>query len=403
MPFFAYHAIDPAGRTAKGTLSATNEVDLELRLKRMGLDLITLSELSRQYAPSGRERVTRRDLVTFCIHMRYITRAGIPLLDGLRDLRDSMEKRGFRDVLTALLEDLEGGKVLSQALAAHPAVFGAVFVHSVHAGEQTGLLDAVFERLGESLKWQEEVAAKAKRLMIYPAMVLAVVGAAVLFLLAYLVPQVLTLVQTMGVALPLPTLVLMAVSNALRSYWLVGLLLALAVGTGLPLWVKKSEAGRDWWDRAQLRLPVIGPVVQKIALARFTNTLAMMYRSGVTVLDALRAGELVAGNRAIAAGIRRAAQQIADGRGLSESFQQQALFPPLVIRMLRVGETTGALDEALDNVTFFYNREVLDSIENGLRVLEPALTLILGLLLGGILISVLLPIYDLIGNLPSSL
>ena len=400
MPFFDYRAIDQTGRSVRGTLSAVNDVDLELRLKRMGLDLVTLVELSRQYAPTGRERVTRRDLVTFCIHMRYITRAGIPLLDGLRDLRDSMEKRGFRDVLTALLEDLEGGKVLSQALAAHPAVFGAVFVHSVRAGEQTGLLDAVFERLAESLKWQEEVAAKAKRLMIYPALVLAVVGAAIVFLLVYLVPQVLGLIKTMGVALPLPTLILMAISNAVRSYWLISLLVVLAVGIGLPLWVRKSESGRDWWDRAQLRLPIIGPIVQKIALSRFTNTLAMLYRSGVTVLDSLRAGEMVAGNRLIAGAIHRAAQQIADGRGLSESFQSLALFPPLVIRMLRVGETTGALDEALDNVTYFYNREVLDSIENGLRVLEPLLTAILGLLLGGILVSVLLPVYDLIGSLP---
>jgi type IV pilus assembly protein PilC len=202
------------------------------------------------------------------------------------------------------------------------------------------------------------------------------------------------------VVLPLPTLILMAISGAVRSYWLPGLLLALAAGIGVPLWVKKNEAGRNWWDRTQLQMPVIGPVVQKIALARFTNTLAMMYRSGVTVLDALRAGEMIAGNRVIAGGIRRAAQQIADGHGLSESFQSLALFPPLVIRMLRVGETTGALDEALDNVTYFYNREVLDAIENGLRILEPLLTAILGLLLGGILISVLLPIYDLIGGLP---
>jgi type IV pilus assembly protein PilC len=400
MPFFDYRAIDQTGRSVKGTLSAVNDVDLELRLKRMGLDLVTLNELSRQYAPQGRERITRRDLVTFCIHMRYITRAGIPLLEGLRDLRDSMEKRGFRDVLTALLEDLEGGKVLSQALAAHPAVFGAVFVHSVKAGEQTGLLDEVFERLAENLKWQEEVAAKAKRLMVYPALVLVVVGVAILFLLVYLVPQVLSLVETMGVALPLPTLILLAVSNALQSYWLVGLLVVLAVGIGVPAWVRRSEAGRTWWDRTQLRLPVVGPILQKIVLSRFANTLAMMYRSGVTVLDALRASEMIAGNRLIAAGIRRASQQIADGRGLSDSFQSLGLFPPLVIRMLHVGETTGALDEALDNVTYFYNREVLESIENGLRVLEPVLTAVLGLVLGGILVSVLLPVYDLIGNLP---
>jgi type IV pilus assembly protein PilC len=400
VPFFAYRAVDPRGRSVRGTLAAVNDVDLELRLKRMGLDLVTLSELSRQYAPKGRERVTRRDLITFCIHLRYITRADIPLLDGLRDLRESMDKRGFRDVLTALIEDLEGGKLLSHALAAHPGVFGEVFVQSVRAGEQTGVLDTVFERLAESLTWQEDVAARARRLMIYPALVLLVVGAAILFLLGYLVPQVLALVKTMGVELPLPTLVLMAISGALRTYWVVGLGALLAVGVGVPWWVRQYDAGRDWWDRMQLRLPLIGPVVQKIALARFANTLAMMYRSGVTVLDALRAGELIAGNRVIAAGIHRASQQIADGHGLAESFQSQALFPPLVIRMLRVGETTGALDEALENVTFFYNREVLDAIENGLRILEPLLTVVLGLVLGGILVSVLLPIYDLIGALP---
>ncbi len=400
MPFFDYRAIDASGRTVRGTLSAVNDVDLELRLKRMGLDLVTLSELSRQYAPRGRERITRRDLITFCIHMGYITRAGIPLLDGLRDLRDSMDKPGFRDVLTSLLEDLEGGKVLSQALAAHPAVFGAVFVHSVRAGEQTDLLDAVFDRLSETLKWQEEVSAKARRLMIYPALVLVVVGVAIVFLLMYLVPQVLGLVKTMGVQLPLPTLVLMAVSGALRAHWPVFLLLGVALGGGLPLWARRTEAGRAWWDRTQLRLPVLGPIIQKIILSRFASTLSMMYRSGVTVLDALRAGEAVAGNRTVASAIRQASQQIADGRGLSESFQAQVLFPPLVIRMLRVGETTGELDDALDNVTAFYNREVLDSIESGLKVLEPALTALLGLVLGGILVSVLLPIYDLIGNLP---
>ncbi len=400
MPFFDYRAIDQTGRTVKGVLSAVNDIDLELRLKRMGMDLVTLSELSRQYAPQGRERITRRDLVTFCIHMRYITRARIPLLEGLRDLRDSMEKRGFRDVLTALLEDLEGGKMLSQALAAHPAVFGAVFVHSVKAGEQTGRLDEVFERLAESLKWQEEVTAKARQLLIYPALVLAVVGIAILFLMLYLVPQVLGLIKTMGVAMPLPTLILMAVSEAMRNYWLPALVLVLAAAIGLPWWIRRTENGQWWWDRARLRLPVVGAIQQKIALSRFTHTLSMMYRSGVSVLEALRAGEKVTGNRVIAAGIRRAAQQIADGRGLSESFQSLGLFPPLVVRMLRVGETTGALDEALDNVTYFYNRDVLESIENGLKILEPALTAFLGIVLGGIIVSVLLPVYNLIGNLP---
>ena len=399
MPYFSYRAIDQLGRSNRGSLSAANEVDLELRLRRMGLDLVTLRQMDSRASSFARGAASRRDLITFCFHLEQISRAGIPILDGVRDLRDSMDNPRFRDILTALLEDMEGGRLMSQALAAHPAVFDTVIVNLVKAGEQTGLMREVFENLGNSLKRQDELAAQTKRLLIYPAIVLSMVGIIILLLLLFLVPQIADLIKNMGVALPIQTRVLLWLSQALRNWWPLFLILPAAIGSALVVTLRASERARFIADDVKLRLPVIGPILQKIALARFSNFFALMYRSGITILDALRAGEDIAANRVIADAIRRASARIGNGEGLTESFQSLSVFPPLVIRMLRVGETTGALDSALENVSYFYTREVSESIDKSLKILEPALTVVLGLVMAVIVGSVLLPMYDVIGNL----
>ncbi|NWG39230.1 MAG: type II secretion system F family protein [Hydrogenophilaceae bacterium] len=399
MPFYQYRAMDQTGRTNRGWLAALNEVDLELRLKRMGLDLITLRQTSRETLPGG-ERITRPDLITFCFHLEQITRAGIPLLDGLRDLRDTMEKRSFRDILSALLEDLEGGKVLSQSLAAHPSVFDNVFVSVVRAGEQTGRLDVVFANLASTLKWQDEAASQTKRLMIYPAFVMAFVLLAVGVLMGFMVPRFEPFLKTANIQPPTSTLAMFATAHWLRDNGLWLLLGITAASTALAFWVRKTVSGQLWRDRMLLKLPVLGAVLKKVMLARFAHYLSLMYRSGVTVLEALRTSEAIVGNRVVANGIRQASQQISEGRGLTDSFDHLGLFPPLVIRMLRVGENTGALDSALDNVTYFYNREVADSIEHGLKLLGPALILFVAILLGFFMVTVLLPVYDMAFNLP---
>ena len=347
----------------------------------------------------ARGAASRRDLITFCFQMEQISRAGIPILDGVRDLRDSMDNPRFRDILTALLEDMEGGKLMSQALAAHPAVFDAVIVNLVKAGEQTGLMREVFENLGASLKRQDELAAQTKRLLIYPSIVLTLVGAIILLLLIFLVPQIASLIKNMGVALPLQTRVLLWLSEALRNWWPLFLIVPIVSVSAVFTALRSSERARFIADDLKLRLPVIGPILQKIALARFTNFFALMYRSGITILDSLRAGEDIAANRVIADAIHRAGARIGNGEGLTESFQSLSVFPPLVIRMLRVGETTGALDSALENVSYFYTREVSESVEKSLKILEPALTVILGLVMAIIVGSVLLPMYDVIGSI----
>ena len=399
MASFDYKAIDRDGRQARGRLDAVNEIDLELRLRKMGLDLITCRAMRNPASGMARGAITRQDLITFCFDMEQVSRAGIPVLDGLRDLRDGMESPRFRDVLTSIIEDIEGGKMLSQSLAQFPQVFGAVFVSLIRAGELAGRLTEVFENLGATLRWQDELISQTRKLLMYPLLVLVVVAAVILFLLIYLVPQVVSLLKTMGMQLPIQTRILITLSDITVRYWWLILVLPVVVAAAVGLAVRSSPRVRYFLDYASLRLPVLGEILQKIILARFANFFALMYRSGITILEAMRASEDIVANRYVADGLARAGQQINAGENVSEAFRNLGMFPPLVIRMLRVGETTGALDTALLNVTYFYNRDVRESVDKALKLLEPTLTLVLGIVLALILYSVLTPIYDILGKL----
>jgi type IV pilus assembly protein PilC len=400
MPAFKYRAIDKAGRPARGELEAMNDIDLEQRLRRMGLDLITFREVRKSTGGFGMGgRITRRDLISFCFDMQQMTRSGIPLLDGLRDLRDSTESPRFREVLTALIEDMGGGSILSQAMARHSEVFDNLFVSLIRAGEQSGQLTEVLDNLTKTLRWQDELAGQTKQLLIYPALVLVVVICVMLFMLIYLVPQVVVLLKTMGLVLPPQTRALIFLSDLVIDYWplVFGVPIVAAIAARFVLRV--SPEAQYGWDYAKLRLPVLGPVLQKIILSRFTNFFALMYGAGITVMDAIKTSEDIVANRVVADGLMRAGQQINSGMSLTEAFRNLGMFPPLVIRMMRVGEATGALDDALLNVTYFYNRDVKDAVDKGLAMIGPALTVVLGGMLMLIMWAVLGPVYDILGNL----
>ncbi|UCD68208.1 MAG: type II secretion system F family protein [Betaproteobacteria bacterium] len=399
MPSFQYKAIDRNGRKTRGRLDAYNEIDLELRLRKMRLDLITARLLAQDAPAVGSSNITRQDLITFCFDMEQISRAGIPIVEGLRDLRDGLQNPRFREVLTSALEDIEGGKTLSEALAAFPKVFNKIFISLIRAGELTGELTEVFENLGTTLRWQDELVAQTRKLLIYPALVFLVVGSVVIFLLMYLVPQVVGLLTTMGIDLPLQTRVLIKLSELTSDYWYLLLFVPLLIIGGGAIAIKSSSRLRYAFDYFLLRLPVVGQILQKILLARFANFFALMYRSGITILDAIRTSEDIVANGYVADGLRRAGQQINAGENLSEAFKNLGMFPPLVVRMLRVGENTGALDTALMNVTYFYNRDVKDSVDKALKLLEPTLTLLLGIILALILFSVFTPVYEVLGQL----
>lgn len=401
MPSFEYKAIDRTGQPARGGLDAVNEIDLELRLRRMGLDLITCKPVDRQTSTTlaAGGAITRQDLVNFCFDMEQMVRSGIPILDGLRDMRDTLDSPRFREVLTTMTEDMEAGNVLSQCMNTHPDVFDRVFVSLIRAGEQSGQLPEIFKNLADTIRWQDELVSQTRRLLMYPVLTLVVVVGVMAALLIFLVPQIAQLFKSMGMALPMQTRALLAVSGFAQNFWLPILLLPTVALTVLMVIVRRSSTAAYQWDYAKLRLPVVGPIVQKIIMSRFANIFGLMYRSGITVLEAIRICEEVVGNRVIADGLNRAGQQIAAGDGMTETFRNLGLFPPLVIRMLRVGESTGALDVALANVTYFYNRDVKDSVDKGMKMLGPALTLLLGGMIAFVIWAVLGPVYDILGKL----
>lgn len=397
MAAFQYFAVDRTGRHIRGRMDAVNEADLEQRLKRMGLDLVT-SRLRRSGEPLFARAVTRQDLINFCFQLEQIAKSGIPLLEGVADLAASLDNPRFREVVSGVHEDMAGGRLLSEALANHPRVFDQLFVSLVRAGEQTGNLPEVLENLAGTLKWQDELIGQTKRLLIYPTAVFIVVGVVILFLMLYLVPQLVTFLRTMQQELPLQTRILIGLSDFVVKYWPILLALPFVAGGVFAAALARNASTRYFWDYLKLNIPVIGPILQKIILARFANFFALLYRSGITILDALASCEGIVANRYVADGLRRAAQQINAGDSLTESFRNLGLFPPLVLRMMRIGETTGALDDALMNVTYFYNRDVRESVERALKLLEPALTVFLGMILALILFSVLSPVYDILGK-----
>ncbi len=399
MAAFEYKAINDHGKTVFGRIEAANDSDLEIRLSRMGLEMIRCRPASRSEWRLGRNKVGRQELIAFCFHLEQLTRAGVPILEGLADLRDSVVNPRFREVIAGLIEDIEGGKTLSEALARFPVIFSKVFHSLVRAGEQSGMLPDVLRNLTESLKWQDELAAHTRKIVMYPAFVGTVVLGVLFFMMIYLVPQLTSFIASVGQVLPLHTRALIVVSNFVIGYWYLILLTPPALFFGLRHLAKVNARVRYRLDGIKLRIWPVGPIYAKILLARFASNFALMFGAGITVLEGLRISENLVDNKVIEEGLQRVQRQIGDGVGLTNAFENTGLFPPLVVRMLRVGENTGALDAALANVSYFYNRDVRESIEKVQVLIEPVLTVILGLLLGWVMLSVLGPIYDILGKI----
>lgn len=394
MPSFNYKAIDQLGRPALGQIDALNEVDLEIRLERMGLDLITYRTAAKSTSLLNRNKVSNQDLVMFCFQIEQLSSAGVPLLECLNDLRESSNNPYFQKVLGAVSAEVEGGKMLSQALAEHPNVFSEVFVSLVEAGEQTGQLPTVFNNLFNAIRWQDELMSQAKKLLAYPAFVAVVVFGAVAFLMSYLVPQMASFLRNMGQELPLNTKILIALSNGFVDYWWAFIGLPILVVFILASVIKSNTIARYRFDMIKLQFPYTGPILHKIIMARFARYFALMYQTGIPILDAIKICEKIVGNRVVADALSRVHAQISAGESMSESFRNAGLFPQLVVRMIKVGESTGALDKSLLNISYFYDRDVNDSMQKLLKMIEPLLTVFLGLILGFIMYSVLGPVYD---------
>ena len=399
MTAFNYRAVDGGGRILSGELAANSEAELDTRLLQIGLQLVTCRALSKRQIGAAGRKVDRRELINFCFHLEQAQRAGLPILEALRDLRDSTSNRSFGNVLASISLAVEGGKSLSEALGDFPTTFDRVFVALVRAGEHSGELPRVLARMTETLKWQDELISQTKKVMLYPAFVGTVVFAVVFFLMLYVVPQMGAFLKTMGQDMPIHTRALIATSDIVVEFWY--LLIGAPVLLGLAgSWLVKHDTGsRRVFDGLKLRVWVMGPILNKIIMSRFATYFQIMYASGITVVDALKTSRELAGNVVIAEAIDQVSAYVDEGNSLSSAIGQAQLFPPLVLRMVKMGEEIGKLDEALENVTYFYNREVKEAVDQLQTLIEPAMTVILGLILGWVMLSVLGPIYDTIGNL----
>ena len=398
MPLFKYKAIDAEGKFITGSLDAGNGNDLEVRLEKMDLDLVTFKQKEPGTDLFGRNKIGRRDLINFSFYLEQLTRAGVPILEGLADLRDGEENPAFRDVVTGVIEAIEGGNSFSQALDLYPKIFDDVFVSLIRVGERSGKMSEVLVDITETLKWQDELLAKAQKIMTYPAVIGTLVMSVIMFLMIFVVPDIMDAIVGLGGKIPFQTKVLMAVSRFMVDFWYVVIAAPFAIYFIFRYFYNSSSEAHFKLDGLMLKLPIIGPVNEKIKISRFTRYFSLMFASGITVLDAIDLSKRVVSNAVLEDGIDRAWQQISEGSSISEAFKNIGIFPPLVVRMLRVGEASGQMDRSLDNVSYFFERDINDSIEKMEPVMQTALMATIGSIVLWLALSVLGPIYDMIAT-----
>ncbi|MDH5516912.1 MAG: type II secretion system F family protein [Gammaproteobacteria bacterium] len=401
MARYKYNSINEAGRRVKGVMVADNIEDVDLQLRNIKLELISAKRLkqSRFISSSGEKPLSRKERIIFTFQLGQLLSAGVPLLEGLADLRDSFSEAHIKALLSALLESIEGGESMSQAMSKHPRSFNNVYVNLIEVGEQSGELNKVLEELEDMLKWQEELRSQTKQIVMYPAIIGTIMLIAFIVLMIFVVPQMLSFMNQFDNELPLYTKALLVVSDLVENYWYMMIIVPLVSVVLIKLAAKRSYRFRYFLDKYKLKLWLIGPIMQKIKLARFSNNFALMYKAGITVLESMKVSKGLLGNCVLEQAIDEAYDMISEGETISIAIDNTRVFPPLVVRMFKIGESSGELDVSLKNVKYYFDREVKEALATIEPVLQPLLIFFLALILVWILASVFGPIYDSIGTL----
>ncbi len=401
MPTFRYRALNASGRQLRGSLSAVNENDLYYRLKAAGLDLVdantkTESKIAAYFAPS----IKTRDLIEMCVHMEQLERVGVPILDALHDIREATDSVRLRDVLTDVARDVANGSLLSEALAKQGKVFGKVFIGLISAGEKTGRMIDAFAHLVRHLKWVDEMNQRVSRVVRYPLFLLSFTAFMLLGMMLFLVPQMTEFLDTIGVEQPFMTIALINTSNLVRDIWPLLLAAPFLIWVVLKLLYNSNDRVAYELDSLFYRLPLVGPTMRKVALARFCHFFAMMFQSGIGVLQCISYARDVIDNRALATNIDLVRELVESGSTLTDAMRSSGEFPSLVVRMVKIGEETGNLRQTLDNIAYFYDRDVQESIDAMIASLQPLLTGIIGLIMAWVIVAVLGPVWDSFSQLP---
>jgi type IV pilus assembly protein PilC len=398
---FAYKVRDQSGKLVEGQLEADDAALVVGKLRQMGYTPIAVeakhdNKLKADLKIPGLSgRVKLRDIAVFSRQFATMINSGLSLIRSLAILSEQTENAELARVLGEVRLDVEKGVSLSQAIAKHPKVFSRLYIAMVRSGEIGGVLDAVLMRLADTIEKQVELRRKIRSAMTYPIVALSICILIATAMLLFIVPQFKAIYTDLGGQLPLPTRVLISMSNILKSFFPIVVVVAGLGVYGFRRWIK-TENGRMAWDRFKLRMPVFGVLTRKTALARFSRTLAALTRSGVGILEALDIVAETAGNEVVSVALRETQSAVKRGDTLARPLEQHEVFPAMVTQMISVGEETGALDEMLDKIADFYDSEVTATVDALTSLIEPLMIVVMGTLVGGMIISLYLPMFNII-------
>jgi type IV pilus assembly protein PilC len=396
MPVFEYTARNAStGQILKGTLDVPTRDDVLKHIKQQKMIVVNVREQPKQLTLSlKRKGVRTRDIVIFTRQFATMINAGLPLVQSLDILARQTENPALGEVTRQVVFDVESGHTLADAFSKHPKAFTELYVNMVAAGEAGGILDTILMRLATFLEKSDALIRKVKGAMVYPAVIMSVAAIAVAVLLVFVIPTFQKMFASVGMELPLPTRIVIGMSNALINYWWVMLGVIALIIYGIRNYYKTPD-GRKRIDQMMLNAPVIGDLLRKSAVSRFTRTLGTLISSGVSILDGLEITAKTAGNRVIHDAVMESRNSIAGGETIASPLEKSKVFPPMVISMIAVGEQTGGLDEMLSKIADFYDEEVDVAVSARLSLMEPMMIVVLGVIVGGMVVAMYLPIFDM--------
>ncbi len=397
MPFFQYKAIGEAGAEVTDVMEAADPTVVAEQLERLGYLPVHIIEKRRSGGLkllSGKRKIKQQELIVFTKQMVTMLKAGVPLLATLEALVEQTENEALRELLRKIYGEIESGSSFSDALQHHPDVFSELYINSIHAGEVGGALDAVLERLAQLMAHDHETRQRIKSAMRYPMIVVVSLIVAFITLMIVVVPNFIDLFNKMNVPLPLPTRILIGIHGAIVNYWHLLLAAVGAVGFALNRY-KKTEKGAYQWDRMRIALPVLGELNMKTAMSRFTRMFETLNSSGLPILQTLEITSRTVGNAVIGKELEKVSYGILQGEGLAGPLSNSRVFPPMVTRMISIGEQSGSLDDMLLNVSQHYDTEVDYAIKNMTSMIEPILTVAMGIMVLFLALAIFLPMWDL--------
>jgi type IV pilus assembly protein PilC len=395
MPMFEYTARSQTGQIQKGSLDVANKDDVTAYLRKNRLVLVSVREAPKQIKLGmGGPRIKTRYIVILTRQFATMINAGLPLVQSLNILAQQTENKALADVTRAVVYDVESGNTLADAFSKHPKAFSSLYVNMVAAGEAGGILDTILLRLATFLEKNDALVRKVKGAMIYPGVIISVAAIAIAILLVFVIPTFQSMFASANLQLPLPTRIVIGMSNFLIGYWWAIIGVAAAAVFAVRSWYA-TPSGRLSVDSMLLKAPVLGDVVRKSAVSRFTRTLGTLVSSGVSILEGLEITAKTAGNQVVHNAVMESRQSIAGGETIAAPLEKSKVFPPMVISMIAVGEQTGGLDEMLSKIADFYDEEVDVAVSALLSLMEPAMIVILGVIVGGMVIAMYLPIFDM--------